>query len=62
MKYFVGTSGYAYKEWKGSYYPEKLPAKQMLAYYAERLSTVEVNYTFRRLPGTGQLSSGIGTI
>ncbi len=50
MRYFVGTSGYAYKEWKGSFYPEKLPAKQMLAHYATRLSAVEVNYTFRQLP------------
>lgn len=50
MEYLVGTSGYAYKEWKGAFYPEKLPAKEMLAYYAARFSTVEVNYTFRQLP------------
>lgn len=50
MKFLVGTSGYAYKEWKGSFYPAKLPQKEMLAYYATQFSTVEVNYTFRQLP------------
>ena len=50
MKFFVGTSGYSYKEWKGSFYPEKLPQKEMLSYYAERFSTVEINNTFYRLP------------
>jgi uncharacterized protein YecE (DUF72 family) len=50
MKFLVGTSGYAYKEWKGAFYPEKLPQKEMLAYYAARFSAVEINYTFRRLP------------
>lgn len=47
---YVGTSGYSYKEWKGSFYPEKLPAKDMLPYYAERLKAVELNNTFYRLP------------
>jgi len=47
---FVGTSGYSYKEWKGSFYPEKLPAKDMLPYYSERLKAVELNNTFYRLP------------
>jgi uncharacterized protein YecE (DUF72 family) len=46
----VGTSGYNYPEWKGAFYPGDLPAAKMLAYYAERFSTVEVNYTFRRMP------------
>ena len=46
----VGTSGYSYKEWKGSFYPEKLPAKEMLTYYASRLPAVELNNTFYRLP------------
>jgi uncharacterized protein YecE (DUF72 family) len=50
MNLYVGTSGYSYKEWKGSFYPEKLPAKDMLAYYAARLQTVEINNTFYRLP------------
>jgi len=46
----VGTSGYNFPEWKGTFYPAKLPASQMLEYYAQRLSTVEVNYTFYRMP------------
>jgi uncharacterized protein YecE (DUF72 family) len=50
MRFFVGTSGYSYKEWKGSFYPEKLPAAKMLPYYAERFPTVEINYTFYRAP------------
>lgn len=50
MNLFVGTSGYSYKEWKGSFYPEKMPAKDMLAYYATRLPAVEINNTFYRLP------------
>ncbi|MGO9802071.1 MAG: DUF72 domain-containing protein [Steroidobacteraceae bacterium] len=50
MSFWVGTSGYNYPEWKGSFYPEKLPAAKMLPYYAERLATVEINYTFYRVP------------
>lgn len=47
---WVGTSGYNYPEWRGSFYPEKFPTTKMLAYYAERFSTVEINYTFYRMP------------
>ncbi len=50
MRYWIGTSGYNYPEWRGSFYPEKFPANKMLAYYAERFDTVEVNYTFYRMP------------
>lgn len=50
MKFFVGTSGYSYKEWKGTFYPEKLPAKEMLSYYGQRFSTVEMNNTFYKMP------------
>jgi uncharacterized protein YecE (DUF72 family) len=51
MRYWVGTSGYNYPEWKGSFYPaEKFPAAKMLPYYAERFTTVEINYTFYRVP------------
>ncbi len=50
MDFHVGTSGYSYKEWKGSFYPEKLPAKQMLGFYGERFRTVEINNTFYRPP------------
>lgn len=50
MHILAGTSGFSYKEWKGPFYPAKLPAKRMLAYYAERLPIVEINNTFYRLP------------
>ena len=50
MAMWVGTSGYNYPEWRGSFYPEKFPTNKMLAYYAERFNTVEVNYTFYRMP------------
>jgi uncharacterized protein YecE (DUF72 family) len=46
----IGTSGYSYKEWKGTFYPETLKAADMLSFYAERLGTVEINNTFYRLP------------
>jgi uncharacterized protein YecE (DUF72 family) len=54
---FVGTSGYSYKEWKGSFYPEKIPAKDMLSYYASRLQAVELNNTFYRLPQKSMVES-----
>ncbi|HET6422114.1 MAG TPA: DUF72 domain-containing protein, partial [Planctomycetaceae bacterium] len=57
MQFYVGTSGYSYKEWKGSFYPEKLPQKEMLRYYSERLSTVEVNNSFYRLPAASVIES-----
>jgi uncharacterized protein YecE (DUF72 family) len=47
---WVGTSGYNYPEWKGSFYPADLPAAKMLPYYAARFPTVEINYTFYRMP------------
>ena len=47
---WVGTSGYNYPEWRGSFYPEKFPVAKMLPYYAERFPTVEINYTFYRAP------------
>jgi uncharacterized protein YecE (DUF72 family) len=50
MTTWVGTSGYNYPEWKGTFYPDKLPTTKMLPYYAERFSTVEINYTFYRMP------------
>ena len=46
----VGTSGYNYPEWRGTFYPPECPATQMFAYYAERFRTVEINYTFYRMP------------
>lgn len=46
----IGTSGYNYPEWKGSFYPADLPTAKMLPYYADRFATVEINYTFYRMP------------
>ncbi len=57
MKLFVGTSGYSYKEWKGIFYPEDLPAKEMLAYYARQLPAVEINNTFYRLPQASMIEN-----
>lgn len=54
---WVGTSGYNYPEWKGSFYPSDLPAAKMLPYYAARFPTVEINYTFYRMP-TEKLVAG----
>ena len=57
MSLYVGTSGYSYKEWKGSFYPEKIPAKEMLRFYSERLGTVEINATFYRMPQLSMLEN-----
>ncbi|HEY3203295.1 MAG TPA: DUF72 domain-containing protein [Thermoanaerobaculia bacterium] len=56
MRVLAGTSGYSYKEWKGSFYPEDLPASEMLRYYAARLPAVEINNTFYRMPKASLLS------
>ncbi|MCB9652743.1 MAG: DUF72 domain-containing protein [Deltaproteobacteria bacterium] len=50
MRFLVGTSGFAYKAWKGHFYPEGLKDKDFLSYYAQRLKTVEINNTFYRMP------------
>ena len=55
MKLYCGTSGFSFKEWKGPFYPEKLPANEMLGFYAERLPTVEINNTFYRMPRRSML-------
>jgi uncharacterized protein YecE (DUF72 family) len=57
MNLYVGTSGYSYKEWKGSFYPKDLPEKKMLRYYGERFGTVEINNTFYRMPKTSVLEA-----
>jgi uncharacterized protein YecE (DUF72 family) len=57
MKIYVGTSGYAYKEWKGKFYPEKISPKEMLRFYSGRLNTVEINNTFYRMPKESVLTS-----
>jgi uncharacterized protein YecE (DUF72 family) len=57
MKIFVGTSGFAHKEWKGKFYPEKISAKDMLSFYAGHLSSVEINNTFYHMPKESVLAS-----
>jgi uncharacterized protein YecE (DUF72 family) len=57
MTLYVGTSGYSYKEWKGSFYPDKISPKEMLAYYASRLHAVELNNTFYRMPKPEMIES-----
>ena len=53
----VGTSGYAYPEWKGTFYPKDLPASRFLAHYASVFDTVELNNTYYRLPGESAVAS-----
>lgn len=50
MRLWVGTSGYSYKQWKGTFYPEDLADRRMLSYYAGRFPSVELNNTFYRIP------------
>jgi uncharacterized protein YecE (DUF72 family) len=57
MNLYVGTSGYSYKEWKGTFYPEDLPDKQMLHFYGERFHSVEINNTFYRMPKASMLET-----
>ena len=57
MQAFVGTSGYSYKEWKGSFYPEKIAANKMLNYYGQQFNAVEINNTFYRMPSERVLSN-----
>jgi uncharacterized protein YecE (DUF72 family) len=54
---WIGTSGYNYPEWRGSFYPSDLASAKMLPYYAARFATVEINYTFYRMP-TEKLVAG----
>ncbi|HEX4340155.1 MAG TPA: DUF72 domain-containing protein [Polyangiaceae bacterium] len=62
MELFAGTSGFSYKEWKGRFYPAGHPDKQMLAYYATRLRTVEINNTFYRMPTREALEGWAGQV
>ena len=57
MSVLVGTSGYNYEAWRGSFYPEDLPAKRMLSHYAQQFDSVEINYSFYRKP-TAKLLQG----
>ena len=60
MGVHIGTSGWAYPTWKPEFYPAKLAAKKFLEYYATRLNSVEVNYTFRQLPSEAMLEGWLG--
>jgi uncharacterized protein YecE (DUF72 family) len=62
MDLYVGTSGYSYKEWKGTFYPEELPDKQMLRFYGERFRSVEINNTFYRMPKASALETWAGEV
>jgi uncharacterized protein YecE (DUF72 family) len=57
----AGASGYSFKEWKGTFYPEKIKPEEMLAYYTARLPTVEINNTFYRMPKTTVLAGWADT-
>jgi len=54
---WIGTSGFQYPEWKGTFYPDKLATKKMLAYYGRYFPTTESNYTFRTIPSVKTLSN-----
>jgi len=58
--YWIGTSGYNYPEWRGTFYPERFPSAKMLPFYAERFRSVEINYTFYRMPTASLLSGWAG--
>jgi uncharacterized protein YecE (DUF72 family) len=62
MRVLVGTSGWSYKEWKGSFYPAKLPQADMLSFYASRFTTVEVNNSFYRMPSDKVLADWAGQV
>jgi len=62
MNLYVGTSGYSYKAWKGSFYPEDLPDKRMLHYYGQHFRTVEINNTFHRMPAVPVLEGWAGEV
>jgi len=55
--YWIGTSGYSYKQWKGRFYPETLADAEMLKFYGSRFAAVEINYTFYRAASVRQLQS-----
>ena len=58
-KLFAGTSGFAYPQWKPVFYPKNVPTKRFLEHYASRLNSVEINYTFRRLPSASTLANWV---
>ncbi len=62
MNIHVGTSGWSYKEWKGSFYPPRLPSGAMLRHYASCFSAVEVNNSFYRMPSENVLASWVAQV
>jgi uncharacterized protein YecE (DUF72 family) len=62
VELYLGTSGYSYKEWKGSFYPEELAGSEMLGYYAGRMDSVEINNTFYRMPTEALLQGWAGQV
>ncbi len=57
MSFYIGTSGFSYPKWKGSFYPAKMPANQMLGFYSARFRSVEINNSFYRLPTASALEA-----
>src|SRR4051812_11145796 len=57
MRIHAGASGYSFKEWKGSFYPDDMKPEGMLRFYSERLPTVEINNTFYQMPKTAMLEN-----
>jgi uncharacterized protein YecE (DUF72 family) len=55
---WFGTSGFSYKEWKPIFYPQDLTDKQFLAFYSSRLNSVEIDYTFYRMPNAKTIKAG----
>lgn len=62
MKIYTGTSGYSYKEWKGNFYPEKISADKMLPYYSTKLTAVEINNTYYRMPKMSVIETWAGEV
>ena len=62
VRVFVGTSGWAYPSWKPGFYPKEVPAKRSLNYYASKLNSVEVNYSFRKLPSPEMLAAWLADV
>ncbi len=62
MAVIVGTSGYSYKEWKGTFYPADLPAAKMLPFYAQHFGSVEINNTFYRMPDVKTVEKWAGEV
>lgn len=61
MDLHIGTSGWSYPTWKPAFFPDKLPSKRFLEFYATQLNTVELNATFRRMPTAGAIAGWVGS-